>query len=277
MDSSLLSVSYEFHAEVHYKSKDAPNSTPQTVTFKRNLPVRRHLPVPNCPLESTRNFPSAGIQVNSCIDSIVRPAGVNKVSLSLNGLLVSPGNGQNDHLWRLWKGAWTLEENIQAVASPCERHGGAVSADGNNDLVRRKTRLLGDGGLYSEWKENEADGTAEMEFGFKIRQNAHGPDIAYSHDTNSPDGTEVTHALVVELVLVKEHFPAGKPHLAIRTGVGRILRFNYKVTLADGPNTASGWVVENLPCYQDEWSSPPDYLDEESLQRMENAEFRVPS
>lgn len=272
MDSPVLSVSYEFHAEVHFKPQATSTSTSRSAIFDRNLTVRRRLSVPNCPLQLTRIFTAAGIEVNSLIDSMILPAGVNKVSLSLKGLLGSPGNGRNDHLWRLWKGAWRLEENIQTVSTPCERHGVAISAD-VNDLVRQKTRLLGEKGIYSGWEENGADGTAEVEFSFNIRQNSSGPDTSYSYDTKSPDGTEVTHTLVVELVLVKEHFPEGKPHLAIRTGVGRILRLSYRVALADDPDMASGWVVENLPSYQDEWSSPPDYMDEENLLEGENTMF----
>ncbi|KPM33916.1 hypothetical protein AK830_g12655 [Neonectria ditissima] len=263
MDSALLSVSYEFHAEVHFKPKDASSTAPQTASFKRTLTVRRCLSVPSGPLSSTRKFPNAGINVNSQIDSIIRPGGVNKVSLSLDGLLDRPGNGQNHQLWRVWKGAWRLEENIEVVAKACERHGAAAAAE-NTGLVRNKTRVLGEKGLYSGWKSKDAEGTAEMEFSFDIRQNSNSPQLTYSYDTKSLDGTEVTHSLVIELVLVKEHFPEGKPDLAIRTGVGRILRLNYRVALADDPDMASGWVVESLPSYQDEWASPPEYFDEET-------------
>ncbi|KAK7426693.1 Endocytosis regulator [Neonectria magnoliae] len=262
MDSALLSVSYEFQAEAHFKPKDTHASAPQTATFTRTLTVRRSLSVPNGPLSSTRKFPSAGININGQIDSIIRPGGVNKVSLTLDGLLNCPGNGQNHQLWRIWKGAWRLEENIKAVAKACERHSDAASAAGSTNLVRNKTRLLGEKGIYSGWKSKDAEGTAQMEFSFDI---SNSPQLTYSYDTKSLDGTEVTHLLVIELVFVKEHFPEGMPHLAIRTGVGRILRLNYRVALADDPNMGSGWVVESLPCYQDEWSSPPGYLDDEVL------------
>ncbi|KAH7152697.1 hypothetical protein EDB81DRAFT_945668 [Dactylonectria macrodidyma] len=273
MDSPLLSVSYEFYAEVYFKSQSTPTSPPQSVTFKRILTVRRLIPVPNCPLQATRNFPAAGIRVESSIDSIIRPAGFNGVSLSLTGLLASPGNGQNDHLWRLWKGAWRLEENIEAVAIPCERHRCLIPEDGSEDFVRRKTRTLREKGIYGGWEENEAEGTAEVGFDFNIRPRSNGPEPAYSYDTKSLDGTEVTHALVIELVLVKEHFPQGQLHLAIRTGVGRILRLTYRVALADDQSMDLGRAVESLPCYQDEWSSPPGYFDEESFPELEGAGF----
>ncbi|KAH7141456.1 hypothetical protein B0J13DRAFT_503805 [Dactylonectria estremocensis] len=272
MNSPVLSVSYEFHAKVHFKPQNTPTSTPRTVTFKRNLTVRRRISVPNCPLQAIRNFPAAGISVQSSIDSIIRPVGVNNVSLSLTGLVVSPGNGKNDHLWRLWKGAWRVEENVEAIAIPCERHRYLTSEDRNEDSVRRKTRILGEKGIYGGWEENETDGTAEVEFGFSI-QNSNGTEPAYSYDTKSLDGTEVTHTLVVELVLVKEHFPQGQLHLAIRTGIGRILRLTYRVALAHDLSMTPGWVVESLPGYQDEWSSPPGYLDEESFSGLENADF----
>ncbi|KAJ4148993.1 Endocytosis regulator [Fusarium falciforme] len=261
IDSPLLSISYEFHAEVHFKSQNTETNTPRTVDFKRILTVRRRISVPNLPLQTTRNFPAEGIRVESSINPIIRPAEVNNVSLSLTGLLVSPGNGQNDHLWRLWKGAWRLEENIEAIAIPCERHRCLVTENGSEGFVRRKSRTLGKGGIYNAWEENAAEGTAEVEFGVNIRQSSNGPGSAYSYDTKSLDGTKVTHALVIELVFVKEHFPQGQLDLAIRTGVGRILTLTYLVVLADDQSIAPGWAMESLPSYQDEWVSPPGYLE----------------
>lgn len=273
MDSPLLSVSYEFHAKVHFKSQDTPTNTPRTIDFKRILTVRRRISVPNCPLQTTRNFPAEGIRVESSINPIIRPAEVNNVSLSLTGLLVSPGNGQNDHLWRLWKGAWRLEENIEAIAIPCQRHRCLVTENGREDFLRRKTRTLGKRGIYDAWEENAAEGTAEVQFGFSICRSSNGPEPAYSCDTKSLDGTQVTHALVIELVFVKEHFPQGQLNLAIRTGLGRILTLTYPVALADDQSIAPGWIVESLPSYQDEWVSPPGYVDGECFTELENAGF----
>ncbi|UPL01492.1 hypothetical protein LCI18_012426 [Fusarium solani-melongenae] len=265
MDSPLLSVSYEFHAKVHFKSQNTETNTPQTVDFERILTVRRRISVPNFPLQMTRIFPAEGIRVESSISPIIRPAEVNNASLSLTGLLVSPGNGQHDHIWRLWKGAWRLEEKIEAIAIPCERHRCSVTESGSEGFVRRKTRTLGKGGIYNGWEENAAEGTAGLELDFDIRQSSNGPGSAYSYDTKSPDGTKVTHALVIELVFVKEHFPQGHLDSAIRTGVGRIITLTYLVVLADDQSIAPGWVVESLPSYQEEWVNPPGYGEGEPL------------
>ncbi|EEY22240.1 conserved hypothetical protein [Verticillium alfalfae VaMs.102] len=273
MNSPLLSVAYEFHAEIHFKSQIIPTSMPRTVSFKRALTVRRHVSIENWPLQATRDFPASGIRVQSSIEPIIRPAGVNNVCLSLAGLLVSPGNGENDYIWRLWKGAWRLEENIEAIAIPCERHRCSVPESGSEDLVRRISRTLGENGVYDAWKECNAEGSAEVVFGFGICQRSNAPDHTYNHDTKSLDGTEVTHALVIELVLVKEHFPRGQLHLAIRTGVGKILRLTYRVFMADDQSIAPGWIVERLPSYQDESPSPPGYLEGQDLVRSERAGF----
>ncbi|EGY20534.1 uncharacterized protein VDAG_10163 [Verticillium dahliae VdLs.17] len=267
MKSPLLSVAFEFHAEVHYKSQTIPTSMPRTVSFKRTLTVRRHISIQHWPLQATRNFPASGIRVKSSIEPIIRPAGANNVCLLLTGLLVSPKNGDNDYIWRLWKGAWRLEETIKAIAIPCERHRCSVPESGSQDLVRRTSRTLGENGVYDAWKECDAEGSAEVEFGFDICQRSNVPEPAYNHDTKSIDGTEVTHALVIELVLVKEHFPRGQLHLAIRTGVGKILRLTYRVAMADDQSTAPGWVAERLPTYQDESPSPPGYLEGQNWAR----------
>ncbi|KAH6889640.1 hypothetical protein B0T10DRAFT_439939, partial [Thelonectria olida] len=257
MDNPLLSVSYDFQCEVQFRSKGKPNSTPQTARFNREITIRRSLSIPDGPAHSTRSFPSAGIEVSSHIDSIVHPEAPSKASITLKGLRRSSGTDENIEMWRLWKGAWKLEEKMKTVVKPCERHE-ATNSDGDGDLLRTKTRLLREKSLYDGWTITDADGTAQLDFGFGIKRSS-SSQPTYSNDTKSLDGTEVTHLLTVELVLIKETFPEDSPNLAVRTGGGRILRLHYRVAMVDDSITGPGCVIENLPSYHDIWPSPPSY------------------
>ncbi|KAH6669760.1 hypothetical protein F5X68DRAFT_142218 [Plectosphaerella plurivora] len=271
MKSALLSISYEFHAEVHFKSPGTPKHTPQSTTFDRILTIRRHISIPTFPLQATRSLPVTGIQVESSINSIIRSTGVNKTSLSLSGLLSSSVNGQEDYIWRLWQGSWRLEEKMEAIAIPCDRHRCSTPEHKKKDLLRRKIRNLGQGVIHNTWEEREAEGTAQVDFKFSIRPHSINSERNYSYDTKNLDGTEVIHMLVVDLVLVKESFPHGKPHSSIRTGVAKILTLPYRVFLVDDQSTGPSWIVESSPAYQDKGSSPPGYWDGEDIAKLENS------
>lgn len=260
MDTPLLSVSYEFQCEVQFRSRDK-SSTPKTTRFNREITIRRSLSIPDGPSHSTRSFASAGVEVSSHIDSIVHPEQPSKASITIKGLRRGSDSEENLEMWRIWKGAWKLEEKMKTVVKPCERHD-ITSSDEERDLLRSKTRLLREKNLYDGWTTTDSDGTARLDFGFGIKKSSNSQPT-YANDTKSLDGTEVTHLLTVELVLIKETIREGQPNFAVRTGAGRILRLHYRVAMVDESIMGPGCVIENLPSYHDIWPSPPRYSDEE--------------
>ncbi|RMJ20232.1 hypothetical protein CDV36_000129 [Fusarium kuroshium] len=266
LDTSIVSVSYEFEAEACVRRKDQLSRTPRIVTLKRTLDVARSLSVPNSTLYSRRIFQSAGIEVGCHFGSIIDPNGTHNVRLTMDGLVSYPGNGENVQIWRLWKGSWRLEETVKTIASACDCHANGIEGSTDDKVQKRsKVTVLGEDGIYSGWNSDDTLGTLDMEFAFSLKKTK-GRAINYAHDTGHGDEVEVTHALVVELMLVKEYFPKGRPDLSIRTGVARILRSQHRVVLSDYARVSNVPVDECLPFYQELFPSPPIYEDDGSVE-----------
>ncbi|KAI8712586.1 LDB19 domain-containing protein [Fusarium sp. LHS14.1] len=266
LDTSIASVSYEFEAEACVRRKGQLSGVPRIVTLKRSLDVARSLSVPNSTLYSRRIFQAAGIEVGCHFGSIVDPNGTHNVRLTMDGLASYPGNGENVQIWRLWKGHWRLEETVKTIALACGRHANEIGgSEGDKAHKRSKVTVLGEDGIYNGWNTDDMLGTLDMEFAFSLKRTK-GRAINYAHDTGHGDEVEVTHALVVELMLVKEYFPKGRPDLSIRTGVARILRSEHRVVLSDFARVSNVPVDECLPFYQELLPSPPIYEDDGSME-----------
>lgn len=266
LDTCIASVSYEFEAEACVRRKDQLSGAPRIVTLKRSLDVARSLLVPNSTLYSRRIFQAAGIEIGCHFGSIIDPNGIHNVRLTMDGLVSYPGNGENVQIWRLWKGSWRLEETVKTIALGCDRHANEIEGTEDDKAQKRsKVTVLGEDGIYSGWNSDDMLGTLDMEFAFSLKK-AKGRAINYAHDTGHGDEVEVTHALVVELMLVKEYFPKGRPDLSIRTGVARILRSQHRVVLSDFARVSNVPVDECLPFYQELYPSPPIYEDDGSME-----------
>ncbi|PHH68669.1 hypothetical protein CDD80_7349 [Ophiocordyceps camponoti-rufipedis] len=165
---------------------------------------------------------------------------------------------------------------------------GEDSGDGDGDgshntvahpkrVFRVNTRTLGEKQLHDGWKSDFSglDGTVDMEFNFGVPvAKAHSREPTYACDTKTRDGTEVSHSLLIELIVSKEFAPDGKPHLATQTGTGRILRMHFAVVMTEFPGLGVSWDNESPPVYQDVPPSPPGYpfappIDYEELEVLE--------
>ncbi|KHN97583.1 arrestin (or S-antigen) [Metarhizium album ARSEF 1941] len=279
MDSPLVSFSYQFKAEAvavrapspaPAASASAASSTSASrlpVRFERTLRVKRSLPEPLYPHHSVRVFPPTNIKASAHYTAVIHPSGSNSVTLKLDGLMTHNEKVKTVDLWKLKKVTWKLEETIKTTASPCDRHAPASSADDPSDpgragLVRTETRLLGEKQLHDGWKSDYSgnDGTVDLEFDYTVNQlRAHGKEPRYACDLRAHDGTDVSHALHIELIVSKEFAPEGKTHLATQTGTGRILRMHFAVNLTEYPGLGVSWDNEAPPVYQDVPPSPPGY------------------
>ncbi|KJZ74725.1 hypothetical protein HIM_05842 [Hirsutella minnesotensis 3608] len=270
MDTSVLSIAYRFKAEAILAR--GGSSSRNSVCFERTLNVKRSVPELLYPHHSVRIFPPTNIKASAHYDSIVHPAGSKQVTLKLDGLMTHNEKVNTVDLWRLKKVTWKLEETIKTIAPPCTRHApnapvvGACT-DGNTayptkGVERSETRILGEKQLLEGWKSDYtgSDGTIDFEFEYYINQcrpNSH--DLQYACDTKTRDGTEVTHSLLVELIVSKEYAPEGKTHLATQTGTGRILRMHFGLAMTECPGLGVSWDNEAPPVYQDVPPSPPGY------------------
>ncbi|KAI8717817.1 hypothetical protein NCS52_00858700 [Fusarium sp. LHS14.1] len=277
MDTPLAAISYEFKADAYVtRGIHSASGTCAPVRFERTIPVKRSLPENEIPHHSVRVFPPTNIKASAHYNNVIHPTGTNSVSLRLDGLMSRNEKAKTIDFWRLKKVTWRLEETIKTVAPACERHAPAQAQDPEKKgLPRNEVRVLGEKHLHEGWKSDftGTDGKVEMEFDYFANQyKSHSKELKYACDTKSHDGIEVTHSLLIELVVSREYAPEGKPQLATQTGTGRILRMHYGVVMTDHAGMGVSWDNEAPPVYQDVPPSPPAYPVQESPIEYESLE-----
>jgi hypothetical protein len=93
-----------------------------------------------------------------------------------------------------------------------------------------------------------------MEFNFGVQPNA-----KPLCDLKAEDGTEVSHVLIVEMIVTEEHTPIGRPKQATPTGIARVLRMHFNVIVTERAGLGISWDEEQPPLYEDVPLSPPNY------------------
>lgn len=263
INTPLVSISYQFKAEAVFVASPRSSSC-LPLKLERTLHVKRSLSEPLYPHHSVRVFPPTNIKASAHYTSVIHPAGNNKVTMKLDGLITHNEKVKTVDLWKLKKVTWKLEETIKTKTSPCDKHTPNTSEEEESDksIARTETRILGEKSLHDGWKSDFSglDGIVEFEFDYSLNQlKMHGKEPRYACDLRTDDGTEVTHSLQIELVVSKEFAPQGKPHLAAQTGTGRVLRMHFAVNLTEYPGMGVSWDNEAPPVYEDVPPSPPGY------------------
>ncbi|KAH7308125.1 hypothetical protein B0I35DRAFT_453995 [Stachybotrys elegans] len=262
VDSPLISISYEFKAEACFVGSQSP------IKFERTLPVKRSIPTPEVPHHSIRVFPPTNIKADAEYTTVIYPNSNNKLTLRLDGLTNPIENPNMIDVWKLKKLTWRLEETIKTRAPACKAHA-AVAGQGNeehakNSATRTETRCLGEKFFHDGWKAdyNNNGGRVELEFDYSVNKIKPNKDVKYACDTRTAHGTEVSHSLLVELIVSKEQGIEGKAQFATPTGTGRILRMHFNIILTEYPGLGVSWDNEAPPVYQDVPPSPPAYPDQ---------------
>ncbi|KAI5457775.1 hypothetical protein BGZ63DRAFT_427809 [Mariannaea sp. PMI_226] len=263
MDTPLVAISYEFSADALITSNFCShNGSCDPIHFEKTFNVKRSIPERALPHHSVRVFPPTNIKASAHYNTIIHPTGQNKVSLRLDGLVTRNEKNKTIDFWRLKKLSWRLEETIKTVAPACSRHLPALNATQpeKKGLARTEVRLLGEKHLHEGWKSDFSafEGSVEMEFDYFANQYK-SRELKYACDTKTEEGTEVTHSLLIELVVSREFAPENKPQMATQTGTGRILRMHYSVVMTDHAGMGVSWDNEAPPVYQDVPPSPPAY------------------
>jgi arrestin-related trafficking adapter 1 len=280
MDTPLMSIAYEFNAEAVVAQKaSACHGSITPVKFERTIEVKRCLPESDLPHHSVRIFPPTNIKAGAHYTQVLYPTGRNTLSMRLDGLTTKRPIEKTIEYWKLKKVTWRLEENIRTIAPACAKHtpGGVVTAGAKKGVERVEKYVLGEESRTGGWKADytsSSDGNVEFEFDFFCTPRRHGG-ARYAADSRSRDGTQVSHNLMVELVVSREWAPANRPEMCSQTGTGRILRMHYRVVITEQGGMSVSWDNECPPVYQDVPPSPPGYPDEggpvdyESLEPLE--------
>lgn len=258
MDSALNSISYQLKAEATPKINGAAQSP---VRLEKTLDVKRSLLGSDLPHHSVRVFPPTNIKASAHYPHIIHPIGSNTLTLRLDGISQHNAQVGTIEYWRLKKLTWRLEEISKTVAPACGRHSprldGASPTEQKKGVPRTDTRTIGEKTLFSGWKSNymsTTDSHVELELEYSLGKHA-----KHACDTKSRDGTEVTHQLMVELVVSQEWAPINRPTFVTHTGVGRILRMHFGTVLTERGGIGISWDNEAPPIYQDVPPSPPAY------------------
>ncbi|KAL6865549.1 Endocytosis regulator [Amphichorda felina] len=284
ISSSLISIAYEFKAEATVAPLTLPTPTsPNIIKFERTLSVKRALPRSEVPYHSVRLFPPTNIKGSIYYDTVIHPTGPNKATLKLDGLINLNEKTKMLDIWRLKKVTWKLEELTKTIALACDKHSaGAQQIQAGDDdespkrgIARSEVRLLGEKNLHEGWKSDYSgtDGTVDMEFDCMVNQRCRKGQLKYAADSKWRDGTEITHSLLIELVMSKEFAPEGRPYQAARTGIGWTLRMHFVIVLTEHPGLGVSWDEEAPPIYQVVPPSPPEYQLPEPPIEYEDLEF----
>lgn len=261
LEGAVVSISYHFKAEAI-----SAGSSHSSVKFEKTLDVKRVLMEHETPHHSVRVFPPTNIKASVHYPQVIHPIGNNTLSLRLDGLSKHIPKPDTIEYWRLKKLTWRLEETAKTIAPACAKHAPKESADSDETqahkkgLLRTDTRVIGEKTLFSGWKSNYSsvsDSSVEIELDYHLSKGA-----KYNCNAKSRDGTEVTHQLMVEMVVSQEYAQVGKPNLVTQTGVGRILRMHFATVLTDRAGLGISWDNEAPPVYQDVPPSPPSYMEE---------------
>ncbi|KAL1878585.1 hypothetical protein VTK73DRAFT_7763 [Phialemonium thermophilum] len=261
MDGPLMAVSYQFKSEAVPRASNGFLLPP--VKLEKVLEVKRSLPVPELPHHSVRVFPPTNIKASVHYPQVIHPIGNNTLSLRLDGIAKHNEKANTIEYWKLKKLTWRLEETTKAMAPACEKHAPrdeSVAADQEppkKSVLRTDTKVIGEKTLFTGWKTNYGsvtDSLVEMELEYYVGRHAR-----LSCNTKLRDGSEVTHQLMVEMVVSQELAPANKPSQSTPTGVGRILRMHFGTVLTERAGIGISWDNEAPPIYQDVPPSPPAY------------------
>lgn len=260
-DNSVVAIRYEFTAEV--KPKTGPN-----MKLLRTIDVKRALQVPELPHNSIRIFPPTNIKASVHYPQVIHPIGKNTLQIKIDGIVKSNPDVKTVEYWKLKRLSWKIEEHLNTVAPACPKHASKDSESGEptkKGIKRTETRTIGSADLSSGWKSDYSpNGNIAMELDYQCNTGSKAV-----CDMKSKDGTEITHQLVVELVVVQEYAPIHQPKHVTPTGVARILRMHFATVLTERAGLGVSWDNEAPPIYQDVPPSPPSYLCEIPYEEVE--------
>jgi hypothetical protein len=160
--------------------------------------------------------------------------------------------------WKLKRVLWRIEETQKVISPACAKHSakaGAAPTD-RKGISHVDVRSLNEVELKTGWKcdYGVADGSIEFEFPYGIRADSH-PVC----DVKAEDGTEISHSLVVEMIVAEEIAPINRPNHVTPTGAARVLRMHFNTIVTERPGMGISWDEEQPPLYEDVPYGPPNY------------------
>ncbi|KAF2225757.1 hypothetical protein BDZ85DRAFT_258028 [Elsinoe ampelina] len=201
---------------------------------------------------SIRVFPPTNLNLNVTLPSVIHPMGDFNVYAKMTGLTTK--NEETQTRWRLRKLDWRIEEHETGVSPACSKHAQKVGGEGKG-VLHENTRVIGDKEVKGGWKCDFEAGEVEGEFVCAIDRTR-----KPNADVDSPNGLKISHVLILEMIIAEEWAPNKKPKNATPTGVARVLRTQFNLTVTERAGMGIAWDDETPPMYEDVPASPPAYL-----------------
>jgi hypothetical protein len=238
------------------------------IEHRRDIVFKRALR-PGNDKNSMRIFPPTKLTFHVTLPSVVHPIGEIPVLFRLNGVTTKNPDGSQLR-WRLRKVVWRIVEEEKTISPACPAHSAKVGGEGRG-VAHDSDRDIGVGELKSGWKCDYtcvnhhhtssassstpaiSDGQIEGELAVSIDHSSK-PQCGVS----APNGTNITHSLVLELV-ISEEFVASSRAVPAPTGNARVLRTQFALKLTQRAGLGIAWDDETPPMYEDVPESPPQY------------------
>ncbi|KAK4692211.1 arrestin-related trafficking adapter 1, partial [Lecanoromycetidae sp. Uapishka_2] len=231
----------------------ALTSMSDTITVSRPLTVQRALQ-PGSDKISNRIFPPTNLNARVVLPSVIHPIGEFPVQLQMTGI-IDNGLRNVERRWRIRRINWRIDEQSKIISPACSKHTSKVGGEGKG-VLHDETRSLANEDIKSGWKTDfdTAGGSIEFEFNAAIN-----PNCRPVCDVSSPTGLEVSHLLILELIVAEEQTAGVGKNLAMPTGSARVLRMQFKLTITERSGMGISWDEEMPPMYEDVPNSPPGY------------------
>lgn len=251
MKGSLATVKYVLQGTMVPK-------TGEPIKLSQILTVKRAIYPSDSPRHSIRIFPPTNLTANCELPPVIHPIGETKISMRMDGIVDRNLEAKTQKHWRLKRVTWRLDETQKEISPACPKHAAKAGAvDGvKKGTAHQDTRTIGTEEIKSGWKADytTADGSIELEFPFSIKS-----DSKPVCDMKAEDGTEVSHILVVEMIVAEEFCPMNKVTQVTPTGSARVLRMHFNITVTERTGMGISWDEEQPPLYENVPASPPTY------------------
>jgi hypothetical protein len=251
MQGHLSTIDYVLKAVITPKTGERINLT-------RVLTVKRAIQPTEIPRQSVRIFPPTNLTAHVGLPSVIHPIGEFVATFRLDGIIRRNVDSGTQTHWKLKRLTWRIDETQKVISPACAKHAAKAGAapDEKKGIQHQEVRTIGTEELKSGWKGDYTgpDGSIEMEFPYSIRADAH-PVC----DVKAEDGTEVSHVLIVEMIVAEEFAPIKRPTQVTPTGAARVLRMHFNTVVTERGGMGISWDEEQPPLYENVPASPPSY------------------
>ncbi len=251
MKGSLSAIDYVLRATISPK-------TGEPIMLSQTMDIKRAILPSDIPRHSIRIFPPTNLTANCTLPPVIYPIGEGNIAMRIDGVVKRNVDTKTQTQWRLKRLTWRLDETQKIISPACPKHAAKLGNvdDAKKGIPHQDVRTIGTDEIKTGWKSDYTtpDGSVDLEFPFGIR-----PDAKPICDMKTEDGTEVSHVLVVEMIVAEEFAPIKKPNQVTPTGAARVLRMHFSTTVTERSGLGISWDEEQPPLYENVPASPPGY------------------